>query len=108
LPEHRLPPEIRDSTAEWTSSRKATGAAVAQTAAALRPANALHPGGDLGSDRISLVGAIEGLAAELDALDLQGLPDEPADGGTAAGHQCAANRPALAGEEERAETAYLR
>ena len=31
-----------------------------------------------------------------------------ADRETAAGHQCTANRPAIEGEEERAETAYLR
>jgi hypothetical protein len=42
---------------------------------------------------ISLVGAAEGLAAQLDALDSQAPPDDPADGETAAGHQCPANRP---------------
>src|SRR6266436_8925062 len=53
-------------------------------------------------------GAAEGLAAQLDALDSQALPDDSADRETAAGHQCTANRPAIEGEEERAETAYLR
>src|SRR6266851_6711628 len=65
-------------------------------------------GGDLGSRGLSLVGAAEGLAAQLDALDSQALPDDPADGETAAGHQCTANRPAIEGEEEPAQTAYLR
>src|SRR6266852_292361 len=108
LPEHRLPPEIRDSASEWTSSWKTTGAAAARTPAALWPATAVHLGGDLGSRGLSLVGAAEGLAAQLDALDSQALPDDPADGETAAGHQCTANRPAIEGEEERAQTAYLR
>src|ERR1700733_576173 len=75
---------------------------------ALWPASALGAGGDMGSCGISLVGATEGLAAELDALDSQALPNDPGDGEAASGHQCSANRSALAGEEERAETACLR
>jgi hypothetical protein len=63
---------------ERTSSWKASGAAPARTTAALWPASALHPGGDLGSGWISLVGAAEGFAAQLDALDSQVLPDDPA------------------------------
>ena len=58
--------EVCDSASEWTSSWKTTG-----VAAALWPASALHPGEDLGSRGISLVGAAEGMAAELDALDSQ-------------------------------------
>src|ERR1019366_8598554 len=69
LSEHRLPPEICDSTSEWSSSRKATGATAAWTASALRPASAFYSGGDLGSGGISLVGAVEGAAAELAAVD---------------------------------------
>jgi len=37
-----------------------------------------------------------------------GLPDDLGGGETTTGHQCSANRPALAGEEGGAETAYLR
>jgi len=62
LPEHQLPPEIRDSASEWTSSRKTTGAAAARTPAALWPATALYLGGDLGSRGLSLAVAAEGLA----------------------------------------------
>jgi hypothetical protein len=70
LLEHRIQPEICDSSAERTASGKASGAAAApRTTAALRVASALHPGGDLGSGSISLVSATEGLAAQLDALD---------------------------------------
>jgi hypothetical protein len=63
---------------ERTSSWKASGAAPPRTTAALRPASALHPGGDPGSGWISLVGAAEGFAAQLDALDSQARPDDPA------------------------------
>jgi hypothetical protein len=59
-------------------------------------------GGDLGSGRISLVGAAEGLAAEVDALDSQALSNQRADGETTTGQQCSTNRPALA--ERRAST----
>ena len=41
---------------------------------------------NLGSGRMSLVGAAEGLVAELDAVDSQALPNEPGDRETAAGH----------------------
>jgi len=67
LSEHRLPPEICDSTSEWNSSRKATGATAAWTPTALWPASALGAGGDLGSRGVSLVSKAEGLATELDA-----------------------------------------
>jgi hypothetical protein len=70
-----------------------TGAAAARMTAALWPASPLHLGSDLGSRGISLVGAAEGLAAQLDALDSQTLPDDHADGEAAAGHQRPANRP---------------
>ncbi len=108
LLKHRVPPEICDSPSEWTATGKASGAAATRTKTAVWPANALHSGGDLGSGGISLVGAAEGLAAELDALDSQALSAEPRDGETTAGHQCAANRSTFKGEEERAETEYLR
>ena len=58
---------------------------------------------DLGSGRISLVGAAEGLVARLDALDWQALPDAPGDRETAVGHERTANRPAPEGEQQRAE-----
>src|SRR5246127_3916107 len=108
LHDHWLQQEICDSAFERACSGKVCGASPPRTAAALRAAGALGLGGGLGSRRISLVGAAEGLAAKLDALDSQALPGKPGDGETAAGHQCAADGPTVKGEEERAQTADLR
>jgi hypothetical protein len=83
--------------------RLLTGATAAGTPTALWPASALGAGGDLGSCGISLVGATEGLAAALDALDSQALPDDRSGGEAASEHQRSANGPALADPEERAE-----
>jgi hypothetical protein len=91
-----------------TCSGKTSPTAAPRTAAALRVASTVGASGDLGSRGISLVDTAEGLATELDALDPQTLLGKPRDGETAAGHQCAANGPAVKGEEERAQTADLR
>jgi hypothetical protein len=57
----------------------------------------------------SLVGATEGLAAELDALDSQALPNDPGDGEAASGHQCSTNGPRLrAQKSERKRRVYGR
>src|SRR5271157_391337 len=108
LPEHGLPPKIRDSPAERAAAWETTGAASAGTAAALRAAGGERVGGGLGGGRLSLVGTAESLAAELDAVDWQALLPESAPGAAVAGDQCAANRPTAEEQEARTETTDLR
>src|SRR5437660_11433534 len=103
LLEHRIQPEICDSSCERTCCGEASGAARGGRRPRYgRPVLSILAA-DLGSGRISLVGAAEGLVARLDALHWQALPDAPGDRETAVGHERTANRPAPEGEQQRAE-----
>src|ERR1019366_6104752 len=108
LSEHGVSPEICDSTSERAAPWEARGSSGAGTEAALRPVAGFSAGGGMGSGGVSLVGAAEGLAAELDALDPPAVQAECGDGEAVAGHQCTADGPAVAGEEEPVQTAPVR
>src|SRR5262249_61350137 len=96
LRNHKLQPQVRDSTAEWAPSWEGAGAATTRTQAAVGQAGDFAFGRSVGSGGLSLVGAAEGAAAELDALDPQTLPAECAAGAATAGHAPPADGPRAA------------
>src|SRR5262249_60220477 len=95
--------QVRDSTAEWAASWEGAGAATPRTQAAVRQAGDFGFGSSVGSGGLSLVGAAEGTAAEVDALDPQTLPAEWEGGATTAGHDRAPEGPSPAEPRGAAE-----
>src|SRR5262249_62106986 len=83
----QCPAQVRDSTGGWAPSWEGTGAATTRTQAAVRQAGDFAFGSSVGSGGLSLVGAAEGAAAELDAVDPQTLPAEWEAGAATAGQE---------------------
>jgi hypothetical protein len=81
---------------------------VARTPAALWQAGGFGLGGGMAGGRLSLVGAAEGAAAQLAAVDSQALPAGPGDRAAVTGHQRAADGSAAGGQETGAEAQDLR
>src|SRR6516165_9050169 len=98
-------PEVRDSSVERTGSGGAAGAKATRTKATLRQSGVVGPGGGVGRGGLSVVGAAEGPAAELAAVDSQTLPLDPRDRAAVAGDQRAADGPASASSQATAEAA---
>ena len=71
----------------------------AKTRPELRAPNAGGFDRRVGSSGMRLVGAVEVVTADVDALDSQALPDEPRNGAGVSGHQPAADGPAAARQE---------
>src|SRR5215472_11531491 len=67
--DHEVQPKVRDSSVERTGSGGAAGAKATRTKATLQQSGVVGTGGGVGSGGLSVVGAAEGPAAELVAVD---------------------------------------
>jgi hypothetical protein len=67
--DHEVQPEVGDSSVERTGSGGAAGAKATRTKATLQQSGVVGTGGGVGSGGLSVVGAAEGPAAELVAVD---------------------------------------
>src|SRR5436309_4574046 len=103
-----VPPKIRDTHIEWSSTWEATGSSGPEAWAELWARTVERADQRMGGGRLSLVGAIERAAAGLDALDPQALQVKPEDRETTALDQSAADGPTTGGPEEPTEAADLR
>jgi hypothetical protein len=108
LPDHGLPPKIRHTHIEWPSPREGTRSAGTEAWAELWARTAERPDQRMGGGWISLVGAVESAAADLDALDPQALQVKRSDRETTALDQSAADGPSPGRQEEPTEAADLR
>src|SRR6267143_5294107 len=108
LPDHGLPPKICHTHIEWPGTREATRSAGTKTRAELWARTAERADQCMGGGGLSLVGAVESAAADLDALDPQALQVKPEDRETTARDQSTADGPSTGGQEEPTETADLR
>lgn len=76
LPDHGVQPQVCHSVAERATTAKAVAETGAGAEAALRPGGDRNPDGGLEGGGLSMVGAIEGAAAQLDAVDSPALLHE--------------------------------
>ena len=95
------------SGSERCAAGEASGAATAGAQAALWGAGGFHPGPGMGGGGLSLVGAAEGSAAAVDAVDSPALPSWGGGRRAAASHERAADGPAAGGAEAGAEAEDL-
>ncbi len=108
LPHDEVPPKIRHSNFEWSTTWEATRWARTAAGAELWARTANHPDKRMGGCRVPLVDAVESAVAGLDALDPQAFQVKPSDRGTTTLDQSAADGPSTGRQEEPKEAADLR
>jgi hypothetical protein len=101
LREHRLSPEVRDTSFERPVSGQGSARRGPQpaTQVELQPGNDFPVGRGLGGGGISLVGAAEGAAAAVDAVDSEAVSRPPRDCAAIAVDQSPADGSPAAGEQ---------